>query len=106
MEVLRFTTITYFLCGIMDLFPGALRGMGYSTVPMLLSVAGTVGTRLVWIYGVFPFHRSIDILFISYPASWFVTIVFRSCAILLSGRSLALLPGKVLCGNRQIIRKK
>lgn len=77
MEVLTYSTVTYFLCGIMDLFPGALRGMGYSTVPMLLSVVGTVGTRLVWIYGVFPKHRSLDVLFISYPASWFITIVFQ-----------------------------
>ncbi len=77
MEVLTYSTVTYFLCGIMDLFPGALRGMGYSTVPMILSVVGTVGTRLVWIYGIFPKHRSLDVLFISYPASWFITIVFQ-----------------------------
>ena len=36
MEILAYTSITYFLCGIMDLFPGALRGMGYSAVPMVL----------------------------------------------------------------------
>ena len=34
----------------MDLFPGALRGMGYSAVPMVLSVIGTVGTRIVWVF--------------------------------------------------------
>lgn len=28
MEILSFTTLTYFLCGLMDLFPGALRGHG------------------------------------------------------------------------------
>ena len=67
MEVLTYTTLTYFLCGIMDLFPGALRGMGYSSVPMILSIIGTVGTRIVWIFGIFPNHRSLDILFISYP---------------------------------------
>lgn len=94
MEVLRFTTITYFLCGIMDLFPGALRGMGYSTVPMLLSVVGTVGTRLVWIYGVFPFHRSIDILFISYPASWFVTIVFQVMCYIIVRKKLGIAAWK------------
>lgn len=90
MEVLRFTTITYFLCGIMDLLPGALRGMGYSTVPMILSVIGTVGTRLVWIYDVFPYHRSIDILFISYPASWFVTIVFQVICYFIVRKRLSL----------------
>ena len=80
--------------GIMDLFPGALRGMGYSTVPMLLSVAGTVGTRLVWIYGVFPFHRSIDILFISYPASWFVTIVFQVMCYIIVRKKLGIAAWK------------
>ena len=54
MEILAYTTITYFLCGWMDLFPGALRGMGYSAVPMVLSVIGTVGTRMVWIFWHFP----------------------------------------------------
>ena len=46
MEILLYTTVTYFMCGLMDLFPGALRGMGFSAVPMLLSVIGTVGTRI------------------------------------------------------------
>lgn len=52
MEILSITTVPYFLCGIMDLFPGALRGMGCSAVPMILSVIGTVGTRIVWIFGI------------------------------------------------------
>ena len=78
LEILAFTTVPYFLCGIMDLFPGALRGMGYSAVPMILSVIGTVGMRIIWIYLVFPAHRSLDFLFISYPASWTVTIVLQA----------------------------
>lgn len=77
MEILSITTVTYFLCGIMDLFPGALRGMGYSAVPMVLSVIGTVGTRIAWIYGFFPHNRSLDFLFISYPASWIFTILMQ-----------------------------
>ena len=77
MEILSYTTMTYFLCGLMDLFPGALRGMGYSTVPMILSIIGTVGMRILWIYGLFPTHRSLGFLFISYPASWIATIVMQ-----------------------------
>lgn len=77
MEILLYTTVTYFMCGLMDLFPGALRGMGYSAVPMLLSVVGTVGTRVAWIFWVFPKHRALDVLFISYPASWLVTIILQ-----------------------------
>ena len=77
MEILLYTTVTYFFCGLMDLFPGALRGMGHSAVPMILSVIGTVGTRIFWIYGIFPTHRSLSILFISYPASWILTIIMQ-----------------------------
>ena len=77
MEILAYTTVPYFLCGIMDLLPGALRGMGHSGVPMILSVIGTVGTRIVWIFGIFPHHRFLSVLFISYPASWILTIVMQ-----------------------------
>lgn len=76
-DIMLYPTVTYFLCGIMDLLPGALRGMGHSTVPMILSVIGTVGTRIVWIYVIFPCHRSLDFLFISYPVSWLLTIVMQ-----------------------------
>ena len=77
MEILSITTVPYFLCGIMDLFPGALRGMGDSAVPMILSIIGTVGMRVVWIFGIFPYHRSLYVLFISYPGSWLFTIVMQ-----------------------------
>ena len=78
LEILSITTVPYFLCGIMDLIPGALRGMGHSAVPMVLSVIGTVGTRIVWIYGFFPQHRSLHFLFISDPGSWIITIAMQA----------------------------
>ncbi len=78
LEILSITTVPYFLCGIMDLIPGALRGMGHSAVPMILSVIGTVGTRIVWIYVFFPQHRSLYFLFISYPGSWAATILMQA----------------------------
>ncbi len=77
LEILSMTTVPYFLCGIMDLIPGALRGMGHSGVPMILSVIGTVGVRVLWIYGFFPYNRSLDFLFISYPGSWIITILLQ-----------------------------
>ena len=73
-EILAYTTATYFLCGLMDLFPGPMRGMGYSAVPMILSIIGTVGTRIVWIFGLFPHHRTLSFL---YPASWLLSIVMQ-----------------------------
>ena len=76
-EILSYTTVTYFMCGLMDLFPGALRGMGYSTVPMLLSIIGTVGIRIIWIFVLFPSHRTLSFLFVSYPVSWLATIIMQ-----------------------------
>lgn len=88
MEILSFTTLTYFLCGIMDLFPGAMRGMGRSGVPMILSIIGTVGTRIFWIYVVFPRNRALDVLFISYPVSWGLTIVMQVCCFIIVRRKV------------------
>lgn len=88
MEILSFTTLTYFLCGIMDLFPGAMRGMGHSGVPMILSIIGTVGTRIFWIYVVFPRNRALDVLFISYPVSWGLTIAMQVCCFILVRRKV------------------
>jgi len=88
MEILSFTTLTYFLCGIMDLFPGAMRGMGRSGVPMILSIIGTVGTRIFWIYVVFPRNRALDVLFISYPVSWGLTIAMQVCCFIIVRRKV------------------
>lgn len=96
LEILSITTVPYFLCGIMDLLPGALRGMGYSAVTMVLSVIGTVGTRILWIYGFFPHHRSLYFLFISYPGSWIITIIMQGiCFMIVRKRCHSLLNAAV-----------
>ena len=77
-EILAYTTVPYFCCGFMDLLAGTLRGMGHSGVPMILSIIGTVGVRIIWVFGVFPNYRSLGILFISYPVSWIVTIILQA----------------------------
>ena len=66
---------TYFLCGLMDVLANSLRGIGYSVLPMIVSLAGVCGIRILWIYTIFPleeFHN-IQGLAISYPISWVVT---------------------------------
>ena len=88
MEILSISTIPYFLCGLMDMIPGSMRGVGYSAVPMLLSIIGTVGTRLVWIYGVFTEHRSLYVLFMSYPVSWGLTIVMQAICLVFVRRKI------------------
>lgn len=88
MEILSISIIPYFLCGLMDMIPGSMRGVGYSAVPMILSIIGTVGTRLVWIYGVFPEHRSLYVLFMSYPVSWGLTIVMQAICLVFVRRKI------------------
>ena len=88
MEILSISTIPYFLFGLMDMIPGSMRGVGYSAVPMILSIIGTVGTRLVWIYGVFPEHRSLYVLFMSYPVSWGLTIVMQAICLVFVRRKI------------------
>lgn len=77
LAILATASTPYALFGLMDLLPGALRGMGHSTAPMILSLIGTVGVRIIWIFEVFPYCRTLSFLFISYPASWVVTILMQ-----------------------------
>ena len=77
MEILPVTFLPYFICGFMDLIPGIMRGLGHAFVPMILSMIGTVGVRVYWIFFYFPSHRSLHELFLSYPISWTVTIVLQ-----------------------------
>ena len=65
----------YFLCGLMDVMVGAMRGIGYSILPMIVSLIGACGLRIVWIYTVFVQFRTLDILFISYPVTWTITFL-------------------------------
>ncbi len=65
----------YCLCGMMDVMVGVLRGIGYSMMPMIVSLIGACGTRLLWIATVFRierFHR-IETVYVAYPMSWFIT---------------------------------
>lgn len=65
--------VTYCLCGMMDVMVGSLRGMGYSIMPMLVSLTGACLFRVVWIYTVFQQIRTLECLYWSYPISWTLT---------------------------------
>lgn len=74
--MLRLTIIgsTYFACGLMDTMVGGLRGLGYSVIPMLVSLTGACALRVVWVFTVFPMNRSLETLYYSYPVSWVITV--------------------------------
>ncbi|MFI3208326.1 MAG: MATE family efflux transporter [Eubacteriales bacterium] len=63
----------YFFFGLMDVTSGMLRGMGYSMGPMVISLLGVCGFRIVWIFGVFAAFPSLQVLYYSYPISWILT---------------------------------
>lgn len=65
---------SYFLCGIMDVMVGSLRGMGYSIMPMLVSLTGACLFRVIWIFTIFQIEHTLFSLYISYPISWILTI--------------------------------
>lgn len=72
---MRYICVLYFLCGMMDVMVGALRGMGYSVMPMLVSLTGACLLRIVWIYTIFQQIRTLPCLYFSYPLSWAMTFL-------------------------------
>lgn len=65
----------YFLCGIMDTIVGALRGIGYSVIPMITSLVGACGFRILWILFVFPLKPVVESVYFSYPVTWTITFI-------------------------------
>lgn len=68
---------TYALCGMMDVMVGMLRGLGYSIMPMIVSLLGACGLRILWIATVFqiPEYHSPRTVYLSYPMSWGITLL-------------------------------
>lgn len=81
---------TYALCGMMDVMVGSLRGLGYSIMPMIVSLVGACGLRLLWIFTLFqrePFH-TIEGLYMTYPVSWFITFMTHVICFIIVRRKL------------------
>jgi Na+-driven multidrug efflux pump len=86
LERLKIICTTYALCGMMDVMGNAIRGIGYSVLPMIVSLAGVCGIRIFWIYTIFPMENfnNIQSLSVSYPISWIVTAsIHLICFILM-----------------------
>ena len=70
----------YALCGMMDVLVGALRGIGYSIMPMVVSLVGACGLRLLWIATVFqmPEYHTQQTIYMSYPITWTITMLVHA----------------------------
>lgn len=75
-----YVTLPYFMLGLLDVSTGALRGYGKSLAPMIISVLGICGIRVLWIFTVFqlPAFHNPKWLYLSYPISWVVTLVVQT----------------------------
>jgi len=73
MRRMMIMALTHFLAALMDCMVGSLRGIGYSIQPMIVSVVGVCGVRVLWIFTVFAAFRTPEILYMSYPITWGLT---------------------------------
>ena len=92
---LKYVCQLYFLCGMMDVMVGILRGIGYSVMPMIVSLLGACAFRLLWIMTVFKMYRSVSTIYISYPISWGMTFaVHMLCYLIVKGKWLRKMQAK------------
>lgn len=91
---MRIICTTYALCGMMDVFVGVMRGLGYSVVPMVVSLIGACGLRLLWIATIFniPQYHSLETVYVSYPITWAITMLIHAL-------TFAFVAHKVLAGK-------
>lgn len=84
---LFYTCIPYFLLGTMDIFVGCMRGLGHVSLPMVISLTGICGLRVLWIYTIFQNNHTLNVLYLSYPVTWAITaFVQMICTINLLGK--------------------
>ena len=69
---------TYFLCGIMDVASGGLRGLGYSFLSAVITLFGACVFRVWWVFEIFPHYRTMENLLLSYPISWLLVAILNS----------------------------
>ncbi len=68
----------YFLAGIMAVLPGAIRGLGSSLSPSIISLVGACGVRIVWVYTIFKMYPNLSVLYLVHPITWVITITALS----------------------------
>lgn len=71
---LSVVAVVYFLCGVMEVASGSVRGLGYSVLPTLVSLAGACLFRIIWIFTVFQHFHTLLVLYLSWPISWVLTV--------------------------------
>ena len=78
---MRYLLSIYFLCNIMDVICGALRGMGHSIKPTVVTLLGICVFRVGWVFWIFPLKRTMENLLISYSISWSLVILVNGAIL-------------------------
>ena len=100
MKRLLYLLPLYCLCGMMDVVVGSLRGMGYSMMPTIVSLTGACLFRVVWLLTVFEANPTLDILYVSYPISWALTLgTHLLCYAFIARKKLGRLEAKIAQAN-------
>lgn len=76
MKRMLFIAAPYFICGIMDTMAGVIRGLGYSILPMVVSLLGACVLRIIWIQAFcsMPAFHHVEYVYASYPVTWLITL--------------------------------
>lgn len=85
---MRYCLVAYFLFTYMDVFGDAMRGLGYSTVPMAIILLGTCVFRVIWILTVFEKYATFMSAIIVYPLSWVLSSIAMFVAYLIVRRKV------------------
>ena len=90
MDRIRIICTLYALCGLMDVIVGSVRGIGYALTPMVITLIGACGLRILWVSVLFqiPAFHTVQTIYISYPISWTVTFLAQLTCYCLGMRRL------------------
>lgn len=81
---LKFIFMSYIFSTIYDCMSGYMRGFGISLTPALLTIFGVCGTRIIWIYMVFPMSQTFETIMQVYPISLAINMVLIFCALIIT----------------------
>jgi Na+-driven multidrug efflux pump len=73
--------LPYFILGLSEVCVGMLRGMGYSFIPMIISIGGICALRVLWIAFIFPLFPVLNTVYLSYPVSWTITLIVQAICL-------------------------
>lgn len=75
-------SLPYFLCGVMEVVMGIMRGLGYAITPMIVALSGACLFRILWLATLFTWFPTQSVLLLSYPVSWILTTLIHGLTYL------------------------